>query len=209
MVSLINQISNRIFLGEVDGRNEQWCKASVAYAENVTATVMTIRCFPLWIRPLAALFVPYVWRVDKHLRAAKNALVPVINRRREDEKTPGYEKPNDFLQWMMDGANEEEGRPEKLAHRQLILTLASLHTTSMAATHTFFDLCAHPEYFEPLRAEVQEVVSAEGGWGKTTLNKLRKIDSFLKESQRMSPASLCEISYCPSLAPLFVCRMVS
>ncbi|KAG4429038.1 hypothetical protein IFR05_015481 [Cadophora sp. M221] len=190
MTSLINQISNRIFLGEVDGRNEEWCRASLAYAENVTATIMIVRCFPLWIRPLAALFVPSVWRVDTHLRAAKNALIPVINRRREAEKTAGYQKPNDFLQWMMDGADAEEGRPEKLAHRQLILILASLHTTSMAATHAFFDLCAHPEYFEPLRDEVRDVVRDEGGWAKTTLSKMRKTDSFLKESQRLNPASL-------------------
>lgn len=193
MASLINRISNRIFLGEVDGRNEAWCKASLTYAENVTATIMTMRCFSLWMRPLAALFVPSVWRVDTHLRAAKRALVPVIQRRREAEKAATDPKSNDFLQWMMDGANEDEGRPEKLAHRQLILILASLHTTSMAATHAFFDLCAHPEYFAPLRAEVHEVVQAEGGWAKTTLSKLRKTDSFLKESQRMNPASLCEI----------------
>jgi hypothetical protein len=201
--TLINRISNRIFLGKDDCNNMKWCEASIAYSENVTLTVMIIRCFPLWLRSFAAYLVPSAWRLQSNLRAAKKALVPVINRRREAAKKPGYEKPNDFLQWMMDAANEEEGRPEKLAHRQLILILASVHTTTMTGAHAFYDLCAHPEYFEPLREEIADVLREEGGWQKTTLTKLQRLDSFLKESQRMNPASLCEHFIC-----LHLCSML-
>lgn len=113
--------------------------------------------------------------MQSSLRAAKKTLVPVILRRRENEKDPNYERPDDFLQWMMDAANESEFDPEKLTHRQLILILGSVHTTTMAGAHVFYDLCAHPDYFEPLRKEIQEVMREGGGtWMKTTLTKLRK-----------------------------------
>ncbi|TVY81918.1 Ent-kaurene oxidase [Lachnellula suecica] len=190
LVELINRIANRVFLGEIDSRNEEWSKAAIGYAENVTLTVMILRLFPLALRPFASWFVPSAWRLKSDLRHAKRALVPIINRRREAEKDAGYVKPNDFLQWMMDGAVGDECRPETLAHRQLILILASVHTTTMTGAHAFYDLCAKPEYFEPLREEIQQVVKEEGGWAKTTLTKFRKMDSFFKESQRMSPASL-------------------
>ena len=55
-----------------------------------------------------------------------------------------------------------------------------------------FELVARPEYIEPLRDEVKRV-RAEGGsplWTKASMAKLRKMDSFLKESQRFCPAAL-------------------
>jgi cytochrome P450 len=191
---IIARISNRIFLGEHDGRNEAWFRASIGYAKEVTSTIMVIRCFPPWLRPAVAFFLPSSWRLFAHLRQAKQALLPVIARRRAAERNPGYVRPNDFLQWMMDAAAGEERRPEKLAHRQLILILASVHTTTMAGAHAVYDMCARPDYFAPLRAEVENVLKEDGGWGKPTLTKMRKMDSFLRESQRLSPASLRMIS---------------
>jgi hypothetical protein len=193
LLKIIARISNRVFLGERVCRNEEWLRASIKYSENVTKTVMTLRMLPPVLHPIVAMFLPSVWEVQSNLKTAKKILVPIINARREEEKgAPGYQKPTDLLQWMMDAANEYDGQPDKLAHRQLIMSLASVHTTTMAAAHALYDMCAMPEYFEHLRAEVLDVLKEDNGWKKTTLNKMRKMDSFLKESQRMSPASLCK-----------------
>lgn len=91
---------------------------------------------------------------------------------------------------MIDAADESEGKPSKLAHRQLLLTLAAIHTSTMATTHVLFDLCARPEYIEPIRDEIEQAIKENGGWQKQTLNKMQKLDSFLKESQRVAPPSL-------------------
>jgi len=90
---------------------------------------------------------------------------------------------------MMDEANPRDSQPDKLAHRQLVLSLAAIHTTTMAAAQAINDLCQHPEYVDSLREEITEVLE-DGKWEKTTLNKMRKLDSFIKESQRLSPPSL-------------------
>lgn len=50
-------------------------------------------------------------------------------------------------------------------------------------THALYDLAAHPECLEPLREEVETVVASDG-WTKAGLNKMWKVDSFLKESHR-------------------------
>ena len=47
-----------------------------------------------------------------------------------------------------------------------------------------YRLLADPEYMEPLRREV-EVAVAEEGWTKAGLDKMYKIDSFLRETQRL------------------------
>ena len=63
--------------------------------------------------------------------------------------------------------------------------------------HALFYLAALPEYIAPLRAEVEEVIEREG-WSKEGLDKMHKVDSFIKESQRMNPIGnrqCCSISH--------------
>ena len=47
-----------------------------------------------------------------------------------------------------------------------------------------YRLLAHPEHIEPLRQEIEAVV-AEEGWTKAGMDKMHKIDSFVRETQRM------------------------
>lgn len=192
VLRIVSRISARVFLGNPACRNEEWLDTSIQYTENVFGTVMLLRRLPKFVHPIVAHCLPSYWHLHSNLRTAKRIISPMVNQRRADQakNDPSYEKPNDLLQWMMDAANENDGQPDKLSHRQLLLSLASIHTTTMSAAHAMYDLCAHPEYFEPLRQEALEVLREDGGWKKTTLNKMRKLDSFLKESQRINPPSL-------------------
>ena len=55
-----------------------------------------------------------------------------------------------------------------------------------ALTQALFYLALLPEYLAPLREEVEETTNHEG-WTKAALDKMHKIDSFIKESQRLHP----------------------
>lgn len=57
-----------------------------------------------------------------------------------------------------------------------------------ALTHAIYDLATYPEYILPLREEIMEVIEAEG-WTKMAQGKMRKLDSFIKESQRLAAGS--------------------
>ncbi|KAJ6534830.1 hypothetical protein B0H19DRAFT_964266, partial [Mycena capillaripes] len=50
-----------------------------------------------------------------------------------------------------------------------------------------YDPAAYPEHILPMRKEAEGEVAAEG-WTKKTLDSMHKIDSFLRESQRLSGA---------------------
>lgn len=57
----------------------------------------------------------------------------------------------------------------------------------MAAVHALYDMCANPEYIQELRDEAQEaLLTDEGVWKFDTVRKLRKLDSFWKESLRFN-----------------------
>ena len=60
-------------------------------------------------------------------------------------------------------------------------------------TNALYFLAAHPEYADPMREEIQTVMEEEG-WTKAALTKMRKIDSFFRESQRLSAVGACQLS---------------
>ena len=95
---------------------------------------------------------------------------------------------------MVDGANEDKGRPNKLAHHQLVIFLGAAHTTTMEGAHKMYDLWAMPSYVERSRGKISVLLKVEGGWGPAMPNKMRKVDSFLREPQRANPSNLCEFS---------------
>ena len=93
----------------------------------------------------------------------------------------------------MEIASEEEGDPASLAHLEVVLSLASIHTSQMNAVHCLYDLIARPEYIEPIREEIRHVILEDGEWmqwQKPAFTKLRKLDSFMRESQRWNPPTL-------------------
>ncbi|GFN17292.1 hypothetical protein AtubIFM55763_004265 [Aspergillus tubingensis] len=189
---IITRITSRIFLGPKEGRNEEWLRATVEYTKNLFLTGMALRFFPRFLRPLVAPLLPSYHHLWQNVATSRRIVGEIVRERREIEaaKPAGYAKPADILQWMMDAATGQEAEPEDLAQRMLILSVTSIHTTTLTMTQAIYDLCAHPEYLAPLRAEVVDVLHAEGGWGKLTVNHLRKMDSLLKESQRFNPVFL-------------------
>jgi cytochrome P450 len=58
-------------------------------------------------------------------------------------------------------------------------------TRTQTFTHALYTLAAHPEYIAPLREEAEAIAAAEG-LTKTSLLKLTKLDSFLRESTRVN-----------------------
>jgi len=48
-----------------------------------------------------------------------------------------------------------------------------------------YDLVAHPEFVKEMREEAETMIKAYG-WTKNSMQRMRKIDSFLRESQRFT-----------------------
>ncbi len=57
------------------------------------------------------------------------------------------------------------------------------HLLFQTLTHALFDLASMPQYIQPLRKEIESVIATDG-WTKLSMDKMWKLDSFLKESQR-------------------------
>ncbi|CAI7628935.1 unnamed protein product [Penicillium bialowiezense] len=151
-----------------------------------------MRPLPGFLHPIVGRILPSSRRLNEQLSHITNKLLgPLIAKRRKMEAASShhYEKPDDFLQWMMDLAKtEKESQPSNLAHRLLGLTsMAVVHTSAMSMTHILYDLLVMPQWKEPLLEEVLTQLPEWGDIAQANLNNLRLMDSFLKESQRFNP----------------------
>lgn len=191
---IIARVSARVFLGQDICRNDEWYVVSMRYMENVYTLIQMMRMIPPVLHRVVVPFLPTYWRVRSSLRDGKRFLRPYIHQRLSDGvHLKGQQRNPDLLGWMLELGRPDEILPDKLAHRQLLMSLAATHTTGMAATHVLYDLCAKSEHIQQIREELIEVLSTHGGWHKSIIPKFRKLDSFMKESQRFNPPALSEL----------------
>lgn len=196
LLQVVAGVTTRAISGTSLCRNRNWISTCINYIENIFVTMVILRLFPRAIHRYISCLLPSFWRIRIYLRRAKTFLIPIIEERLERQKTlvdeQQIEKPVDLLQYMVEHAEGEDLQPERLAHLVLMANLAGIHTSNVAITNAIYDLCAHQEYVQVLREEIEQVLSIDGGWQRDTHNKFHKMDSFLKESQRFTPATLCE-----------------
>lgn len=190
-------MTGRVFVGSDLNRNEEWLHASTSFMKDIYTAGNALYRYSHFLRPFAARFlVPEVRKVWAHQATAKSLLVPIMEQRRNNEESNAdYQKPNDMIQWLMENNTKEE-KPRtfaELANLHLLVCFAALHTSTLALTNILFDLAARQEYFEPLREEKQTILmDSDNVSSKLNYNKMVKMDSFMKESQRLNPPSLCE-----------------
>ncbi|KAM0272214.1 hypothetical protein ACHAQH_008796 [Verticillium albo-atrum] len=185
----ISRISGRAFVGPSINRSEQWMDTSINFAIHVFTAVVKLQFFPEWSRPAAQYLVSELRQIRKDIDIAKKMLTPVIEERlRNMDMHSAEDKPDDLIQWLVEALPEEEKTDyEAQAHLQLILAAASIHTTNNLVTDCIYDLAAHPEVQEMLREEAHQVLEVEEGWArKESMAKLKKLDSFMKETQRLA-----------------------
>ncbi|KAI6093145.1 ent-kaurene oxidase [Hypoxylon rubiginosum] len=188
MIRTVARLSGRVFVGPTLNRVEEWMDVSINFAITAFIAVIKLQFFPPWMRPAAQYLVSELGTIQKDLAKAEAMLTPIINERLRDSETPGYEKPDDYVQWLSDALPEDQKKDYYIqAKLQLLLSAASIHTTGNLTTDCIYDLAVHQDMQEILREEAREVFSDDEAWArKDSMGRLKKLDSFIKESQRLS-----------------------
>lgn len=147
-----------------------------------------MRCFPPWLYSTIGYLLPSVWRTKGYIKKAQQLLGPAFAKRLSDLDSGTYEPSSgeyDGFTWLAELAEGADRDPTRLAHYEILLALASIHTTLLREVNVLYDIMAEPQYFDLLRAEINEEVAR--GWQKSSYQNLNKLDSVLRESQQMSP----------------------
>ena len=194
----------RMFVGLPLSRNQTWLHATTQYASTLEKFSTAVRAWPEALRWLAA---PLIWfnSVRKHQQVFINMLDPIVRStkqvRRAQSEGVADKNANTLIEWMLSYYRGREATASEITGAQLTASFAAIHSTDVLVEHVLMDLAARPAALSILREELNEVCP-DGELNKTSVSKLWKMDSFIRESQRFNPATAC---MCFSYSKLLVC----
>jgi cytochrome P450 len=204
---LIAIIIGRVLVGPELNRDEEWVGSITQFVSDVYLGGVKLKGYSHFYRPFAARFlVPEIRRVWRHQAMARRRLVPLLQSRAAAQGAPRGQK-LDLLQWLLDN-NQQAVYPrslEQLAELASVSYVGSTNTVSTTLANLLLDIAARPEDLAVLREEVMSAKakldnqSTKEGLQLFSLKHTSKLDSFMKESQRMNPAHLSTSLPPPSL----------
>lgn len=192
LVRIIALVSGRVFVGLPMSRTEEYIDCIIMYTMNVWYCVPDIRWYPEFLRWMTKYISPRVIKVHKSLDIMKRLMKPIIEENLKHMEDKNTAPPNMCLWNLKNSTTDQRKNLDIQAQMQLSVSMASIHTTSMTVTNAIFDLAARPEYIQPLREEIKQVKASETTpyFSKSSMPRLKQLDSFIKESHRISPISL-------------------
>lgn len=193
-LKIIARLSSRVFIPALC-HNEEWLRIAVDYTVDFFTAAYVLRMFPPITRPIVHWFLPQTRKLRGDLAAARRLVEPVVAERKKQQADAlkagtKFEKPIDAVQWIQDTV-DLKGQPCDPVHGQLNYTLGAVHTTTVTLLNVLYDLMSNG-YIEPVREEIETVLKEEGGYTKNALNKLRLMDSIMRESNRVHPSTMRE-----------------
>jgi len=178
-------------------RNPEWTSSVMAWSQNVFMAAVYLKLFPPFLWPLVAICMPYYYKIHLSARRIRKLVAPAIIQRLESKKggvSPVISEPKISLDWLVELSPPDEATIPLIAHRANGINFGASHTTALTLINCILDLAAEFDKYAPaLRQEIDEVFHPEDAEiTNTHLSKLWKLDSFIKESQRFHPLSICE-----------------
>ncbi|TQN69623.1 Cytochrome P450 monooxygenase BOA4, partial [Colletotrichum shisoi] len=201
---LTAQVMARAFVGKSLSRNPDWVDGQVSYLAYVWAAARGIQKWPLWVQPLVYRFVKG-YRDLRHeerrladlLKSEYDASRPEMNR---SEANMNRERTMiDYFLTVTDADKREDVMFHMTLQYQLLFT--AMHPTSETKLmwyrggpkfwQVLYDIALYPEYQEVLRQELDGIDRSDQ---RCWLSQVPKMDSFMKESQRLHAASLVTLT---------------
>ncbi|KAG7094516.1 hypothetical protein E1B28_005347 [Marasmius oreades] len=189
MQIILSRVNNRFFVGLPVCRNQEFIDTTIKFAVEIPLYGQFIALFPDFCKPIIGNIFTGLHRSVKR---ARKHLLPIIQERVQKEEEYGTTewpgKPNDFLSWLLDAASGagDRRKVDNLVMRVLGVNFG-IHTTGGTLSNVLNYLTLYPEYIPDLRAEIEAVIE-EHGWTKVALGRMKKLDSFIKEVQRINPS---------------------
>lgn len=189
--TLMHRVTCRVLVGEELCRNPEWIRASLDFSGSVFTNGVILSTIPLgplrrWMSWLGS------FQHRRNLRKAMDLVVPVVQKRLRDmAEHPDSPRPADATQWTIElaGPEPKERTPERIAHQILQNLWAGSGAPGGMLTQLVYQVLWQPQYLEPMREEIRQAVE-EHGWTDKMLNNIPKVDSFLRETNRLHPSGV-------------------
>lgn len=188
VATLIAQISGRAFLGHDFCREKAYREVMVAYSHQVIVAARELHTWPKLLRHIAVRVLPSCKKLQRILQEARRHLEPIVAERHaiiSASKSDGTSANKGLcaLDWLEQVAKDRRYDPVAI---QICLSFVGMDTTSDLLYHVISDLSKDQELVEALRDEIRTAFDGQP-MNKQELQKLKLMDSAIKESQRLRP----------------------
>ncbi|EXU98876.1 cytochrome P450 [Metarhizium robertsii] len=181
-IKVIARLTTYSLFGEPLCRDVEFLDMCCRFGDAIPRDALILRSWPAWARPSVAKLLA----APRLVRKLQGILYAEIQQRRSTrEKNPM----KDLLDFTIDWVDQrgEEYDDWHITDMMTNTIFAALHTSSQLVVHTIFELATRPEYADPLREEIKQCFELHGEGTKKALDSMYKVDSFIKETQRMNP----------------------
>ncbi|EOO03327.1 putative cytochrome p450 protein [Phaeoacremonium minimum UCRPA7] len=199
----VARLAARIVVGPELCANDEWLNLCITMVNTSMQAANALRgSWPSWARWASPYLFEPIKKVRAEQRRAAEILRPVLEARRlaatqgiangdgKGNKEPRVPQFNDAVQWL---ENYYRGRRrkltlEELAQHELFYAIATIHSSTMVALSVLYDLIdeRNKDAREVIIDEIEQTQSKYGTWTRAALGSLGKLDSFMKESQRLN-----------------------
>ncbi|KAI6342352.1 heme binding [Pyricularia grisea] len=191
---IVISVNSSSFVGRDLGTNQNWLRAIYNLPLQLGIPTIILGYTPFLIRPFAKpfLFAP----LNMTQRKIKRMMKPILQDNVREYKTSADKKnllsPKEQGKMQLTGwlLSRYKGKLDFEVLLQNFITVLFESTPSTASTlfHVVCELAADPSLQDMLRQELEEQTD-QGNLPQTHLNELRKMDSVMRESARVSPFS--------------------
>ncbi|KAL4874364.1 cytochrome P450, partial [Aspergillus karnatakaensis] len=155
----VSSITSAVLIGEDLAHIGGWDQIVIEYFPAAWRIRNALWYYPRWLRPIVKPFVLPNNQLEAILTKAEKFLEEPVRKRRDPNN-----QDVDVLKYLAE-YNESY---RKIALQIVGIITGALNTSTHALTMAIYDLCAHPEYIEPIRQEALAALASEGG--EWTLN---------------------------------------
>ncbi|KAM0351705.1 hypothetical protein ACHAPU_002715 [Fusarium lateritium] len=190
VLRLVATNNARVFQGTAASLDNEWLDASTGYVLACYDCIRAIKQWHPWLRPIVYRFIPERAAIKDQWAKGRKRITASMRERKQ--KGGNLEDPPTMLDHLSSGKNEAiaDDVDVQLLHQMTLIAVGTV-TTFSSTTQAIYDLAAHPEYIPMLREEVESVPRDHNGdFNKDSILAMEKLDSFLKESQRLNSPDL-------------------
>ncbi|KAJ3580533.1 hypothetical protein NPX13_g41 [Xylaria arbuscula] len=180
-LNIVNRSVAKALVGEGLCDDDRWLQLCLDTTVNTGRMCRDLQPWPDLLRPIVCRFLNARRSLDRDFTASQKILTDAIKSRTRGDGNV------DILQWLIDrhdGTYDEAGL-QFLTNQTLFIAIAATRSTASSIVNTLFDLVAYPEHQETLRSEIRTTLAAHGSWCLEAIQGMKRLDSFIKESQRL------------------------
>lgn len=190
---LVSRICARFFLGADAASDRRWIDIATVYIQSAIVWTTNLKKWPKPLRSIVHPFVSGRHNMVSQFQIGKTIVGEELQKKKANGNKPRSDPPSlmDLLTSGTLAAAVDDVEGQTIV--QMNLCVAAIQSMAATVMQCLIDISAYSEYVPELREEVEQALKAsDGKLTRQALQQMLKLDSFMKETQRLNSPDLSE-----------------